>query len=164
MAEGVFRHLVKTNTNPEEFTFHIDSAGTSAFHVGDPPDSRTMLTLQSNGINNYRHSGRQLRKSDFTDFDYIMAMDRANLSDILSAREKAVRGLKSQNVKIAEVRLFGDYASQDGVVTKEVGKGDAVPDPYYGGRDGFKNVYQMVSRYSLGFLKYLANQRQGGIN
>ncbi|KAI5301297.1 hypothetical protein KEM56_001838 [Ascosphaera pollenicola] len=161
MAEGVFRHLVKTNVAPADFTFHIDSAGTAGYHVGDSPDSRTMATLRKHNISNYQHFGRQLRKSDFTEFDYIMAMDTSNLRDILSAREKALRSLdKSQHHKIAVVRLFGDFAAEDGTVNKRVGGGKAVPDPYYGGNDGFETVFQMVTQYSLGFLQYLANQKE----
>ncbi|KAI5288952.1 hypothetical protein KEM52_000969 [Ascosphaera acerosa] len=159
MAEGVFRHLVKTDVAPSNITFHIDSAGTSSYHIGDSPDSRTMATLRKHGINNYRHLGRQLRAADFTEFDYIMAMDMSNLRDILHARDRAVAKL-GDGAKVAQVRLFGDFAAQDGTVHEKVGGGSAVPDPYYGAGDGFEQVFQMVSQYSLGFLQYLVNQQE----
>ncbi|KAI5287368.1 hypothetical protein KEM54_006043 [Ascosphaera aggregata] len=167
MAEGVFRHLVKTNVAPANITFHIDSAGTAGYHVGDAPDSRTMATLRKHNITNYHHYGRQLRSSDFTQFDYIMAMDMSNLRDILHAKEKAMRSSSSSSssrskAKVAEVRLFGDFAAQDGSVPEKVGAGSAVPDPYYGGSDGFETVFQMVTQYSLGFLQYLVEQQKKG--
>ncbi|KAF9894506.1 hypothetical protein FE257_006389 [Aspergillus nanangensis] len=175
MAEGVFRNLATSHPLISE----IDSAGTGAYHTLEPPDSRTMSTLRKHGITNYDHAARKVTKEDFLDFDYVMAMDKSNLRNLLDLRESVIasmnksggaasRGTKATRAataaslatsgeagaKVAEVRLFGDF-SASGVLHARVGGGEVVQDPYYGGVNGFEEVYQQVVRFSKGFLDYL---------
>lgn len=174
MAEGVFRGVASSHPLINE----IDSAGTGAYHVLEPPDPRTMSTLRSHDIKDYTHAARKVTEDDFLTFDYILAMDKYNLRDLLDERasvlalmgkddartgaKKATRGATAQTLaakgeegaKVAEVRLFGDYG-QGGVVHERVGGGEVVQDPYYGGRNGFEEVYQQVVRFSRSFLEHL---------
>jgi low molecular weight phosphotyrosine protein phosphatase len=186
MAEGVFRSLsAPLSTN---LIGHIDSSGTGAYHALDPPDYRTMSTLRDHGITNYEHSARMITKEDFKKFDYILAMDKYNLRDLLRLRDSVVAAQSGSGARaggkkgtraataaalsaagdeddetskpqIAEVRLFGDFRS-DGTVDTRVGGGEEVQDPYYGGTNGFEEVYEQVTRFSKGFLAYLEKKRR----
>lgn len=184
MAEGVFRNVAASHPLINE----IDSAGTGAYHAGEDPDSRTMSTLRRHNIRNYNHAARKVTKQDFLDFDYLLAMDKYNLRDLLDVRESvlasmnksgpASRGTKGTRAataaslaasgeagaKVAEVRLFGDFGT-GGVLHERVGGGEVVQDPYYGGVNGFEEVYQQVTRFSKSFLEYLEkNQRSESEN
>ncbi|KAE8152236.1 phosphotyrosine protein phosphatase I superfamily [Aspergillus avenaceus] len=174
MAEGVFRNMAASHPLIDE----IDSAGTGAYHTHEPPDSRTMSTLRQHGIKNYNHAARKVTKEDFLTFDYLMAMDKYNLRDLLDVRESVLASMKKTGgasrgskgtraataaslaasgeagAKVAEVRLFGDFGA-GGVLHERVGGGEVVQDPYYGGVNGFEEVYQQVVRFSKGFLDYL---------
>ncbi|PWY90950.1 phosphotyrosine protein phosphatases I [Aspergillus heteromorphus CBS 117.55] len=140
MAEGVFQNIAASHP----LIAGIDSAGTAAYHAGEGPDSRTMSTLRRHNITNYEHAARKVTKQDFLDFDYLLAMDKHNLRDLLDVRGSVV----------AEVRLFGDFGP-GGVLTERVGGGEVVQDPYYGGVNGFEEVYQQVIRFSKSFLDYV---------
>lgn len=173
MAEGVFRNLAAAHPSIGE----IDSAGTAAYHSLEPPDSRTMSTLRRHKIANYDHAARKVTREDFLTFDYVLAMDKSNLSDLLDVRESVLATLqrktdtkpKSKNTrshvdaaigayaadaKVAEVRLFGDFG-KGGKLHERVGGGEVVKDPYYGGANGFEEVYQQAVRFSQSFLDYL---------
>ncbi|MCJ1247674.1 hypothetical protein MMC30_004889 [Trapelia coarctata] len=139
MAEGVFRSLTKSNPR----ILHVDSAGTSAYNIGCDPDDRTMATLEVNGISDYAHIARKVRSSDFTKFDYIFAMDRENLRDLLRLRQ-SVASKKASTDGLGKVSLFGDYGGR---------KGEEIQDPYYGALDGFEIAYEQVVRFTNGFLK-----------
>jgi len=180
MAEAVFRSA--SAPHRPSLIDHIDSAGTGAYHALSPPDYRTMSTLRQHGITNYNHSARKVTKEDFRTFDYILAMDKDNLRDLLRVRDSVIaasgtaarpggkRGTRAavaasladggetrpggSRSKIAEVRLFGDF-NPDGTVHPRVGGGEEVEDPYYGGINGFEEVYQQVTEFSKGFLAYL---------
>ncbi|KAF3023583.1 hypothetical protein E8E14_011597 [Neopestalotiopsis sp. 37M] len=142
MAEGVFRSLVKEPPY-NDLVGNIDSCGTGAYHAGDDPDDRTMSTLEKHGITDYVHAARKVRSSDFENFDYIFAMDRSNLSDLM--RSKKPPGSK------AKVMLFGEYSGS--------GKAEVVQDPYYGGQQGFETAYTQCLRFSKNFLsELLANK------
>ena len=165
MAEGVFRNMAASHPLINE----IDSAGTGAYHTHEPPDSRTMSTLRQHGIKNYNHAARKVTKDDFLKFDYLMAMDKYNLRDLLDVRESVIASLSKSKkgtraasgeagAKVAEVRLFGDYGA-GGVLHERVGGGEVVQDPYYGGVNGFEEVYQQVVRFSKGFLDYLEKNK-----
>ena len=140
-----------------------------------------MATLRRHGITSYRHAARKVNKGDFLKFDYILAMDKYNLRDLLDTREAVVNSLNrkadpksaakntraardaalgaaGEDAKIAEVRLFGDFG-RDGKLHAHVGGGEVVQDPYYGGADGFEDVYKQVVRFSQGFLEYLEIKR-----
>ncbi|KAG5936760.1 hypothetical protein E4U53_000153 [Claviceps sorghi] len=139
MAEGIFQSLAQQPQYKDKIG-KIDSCGTAAYHAGDEPDSRTLSTLQDNGITTYKHKARRVKTSDFETFDYVFAMDRSNLSDLKSLQ----KGGK------AKVMLFGEFSG--------TGKAEVVNDPYYGGRDGFEKAFEQCSRFAANFLKEVAGE------
>lgn len=116
----------------------IDSAGTGAWHVGNPPDQRMTAAAAEDGLE-LTGSARQVTVDDFSDYDLIVAMDAANRDDLL--RLAADDGARDR------VRLFRDYA---GEVAQDV------PDPYYGGPDGFREVVAIVRRAARGLVEAIA--------
>lgn len=137
-AEGVMRHLVEEAGVADAFV--LDSAGTGGWHVGDPPDPRSREAARRRGIV-VAGAARQVSAADFHDFDLILAMDRANLRDLRAAAPPD---------GTAEVRLLREYDENS------VGGGDLdVPDPYYGGADGFDDVLDLVDAACRGVLAQL---------
>lgn len=132
-AEGVFRKLHADLAPGLEL--HIDSAGTHAYHIGDPPDLRSQAAARARGVDISKLRGRQVEAEDFRRFDYVLAMDAANL--------KRLRALRPPDAQ-AELKLLLDYAPQ--VTNKEV------PDPYYGGAGGFEEVLDLVEAGGRGLL------------
>jgi len=120
---------------------NIDSAGTHAYHVGQPPDRRAQATALNRNIDLSDLRGRQVEVEDFHKFDYILAMDRENL-EILSQLCPAGREDR--------LHLFMDFAADYGVAE--------VPDPYYGGDLGFERVFDMVEAASRGLLEEIRNR------
>ncbi|KAK9456027.1 phosphotyrosine protein phosphatase I superfamily [Dipodascopsis uninucleata] len=137
MAEAVFIHVAK-DMRAEHLIDEVDSFGTSGFHVGDRPDRRTVATCRANSVA-INHSSRQVRPSDFEEFNYIFAMDKSNLEDLNYMKP---RGSK------AKVLLFGDFR-EDATLPK------IIDDPYYGGPDGFKYIYLQIDHFSRVFMKHL---------
>lgn len=134
-AEGVMRHLVEDEGLSGEF--ELDSAGTGGWHVGDPPDPRAREAARRRGIV-VAGAARQVQHADFEDFDLILAMDRANLRDLRAAAPPDGS---------AEIRLLREFDADS------VGGGDLdVPDPYYGGPDGFDDVLDLVDAACRGLL------------
>jgi protein-tyrosine phosphatase len=140
LAEGVFQHLVEENGTSHRY--RIDSAGTGAWHAGEPADPRSREVAERSGIV-LRCRARQVREEDFHDFDLILAMDRANLADLESVRP-------APEVR-ADLRLFREF-------DPEASDDLEVPDPYYGGPDGFDRVFEMVLRTCQGLLGELENK------
>lgn len=136
-AEGIFRHKIEQGGYGDNVV--IDSAGTGAWHVGNPPDSRSRQTALKNGISLEDLRGRKVARQDFADFDYILAMDRDNMRNMM-----AICPPDHQH----KISLLLDYAEND------PGNGE-VPDPYNSGQDGFDQVYEIIQRGCDGFLKYL---------
>lgn len=133
-AEAVFRHLV--HQQELSHRFEIDSAGTHDYHVGYPPDHRMQKAALARGYDLSKLKARQVDPVDFEYYDYILAMDNHNMDCLLD--------IKVDN-KIAKVELFLNYAvDQD---DKEV------PDPYYGGEEGFEHVMTLIEYASQGFLE-----------
>ena len=125
-AEGVMRALVREAGLEDAIS--LDSAGTGGWHVGDPPDVRATAAAAARGIP-LEGAARQFRVSDFDDFDLVVAMDRSNRRDLLAlAPDDAAR---------AKVTLLLEYAGGEGQLD--------VPDPYYGGDEGFETVLDLVS-------------------
>ena len=141
MAEGIFRHLVEESALAELFA--IDSAGTGAWHVGEPPDDRARAVAAQHGVD-LVGSARQVTPDDLARFDYVIAMDRENLRAL-----KRMGGLSQEGV-MALLRDFDDE-----------GGGEDVPDPYYGGPDGFENVYNMILRSCRALLREIES---GGVS
>ncbi|WP_346892549.1 low molecular weight protein-tyrosine-phosphatase [uncultured Roseibium sp.] len=132
LAEGIFRQTVEQAGLSERVL--IDSAGTGNWHRGNPPDPRSVSVAAANGIDISGLKARQVEKDDFDRFDLILAMDRDNLAFLqrMRAAEQAAR-----------IRLFLQGPERE------------VPDPYYGGEDGFQNVYELVKSGCLNLLEDL---------
>lgn len=138
-AEGVFQHLV--NERGLGPYFYVDSAGTSAYHIGESANSRSQKTANDHGIQ-LRSRARRFESDDLKEFDLVVAMDSENLRDIEQLITKS-----SFNTKIVCMR---DYDPKPG-------DGD-VPDPYYGGIDGFENVFNIVKRSCEALLNELEDK------
>jgi len=134
-AEGVFRHHVNEGGLGDRIL--ADSAGTHAYHVGEPPDRRAIAAAERRGISLAEIHARRVSDSDFENFDLIIAMDEANLQRLVDQSPEEHR---------AKVRLFMSFAAVD--VTE-------VPDPYYGGTAGFEQVLDLVEEASRGLLETL---------
>lgn len=124
MAEGLFMHLVSQENVSSEFV--IDSAGTGAWHEGDPPDGRAIAKMTEKGIDISKQISRPLHDPDFENFDLILVMDHDNLEN---TRDRAPEQYHHK------IQLFMDYS---------LGEDAAVPDPYYDRADGFEIVYNML--------------------
>ncbi len=133
-AQGVFEAMVREAGL--EAHIRIDSAGTHAYHVGEPPDRRASEAAARRGIDLGSQRARRVSTADFGRFDYILAMDRSNLDDLLNLCPPGHE---------ARVRLFLDYA-------RDIDLQD-VPDPYYGGIHGFQQVLDLVEAGALGLLE-----------
>lgn len=157
MAEGVFRSLTNnlpsSSSSPHKAFGTIDSAGTGAYHALDPPDSRTLAVLAKHGVDDYEHAARKVRTSDFSDFDYIFAMDSQNLSDLNNLRRRLVRAQPDADATLAKAMLFGKFGGRS--------EHEDVEDPYYGGKSGFDTVYEQMVRFSKGFLAHVEQHRGG---
>jgi protein-tyrosine phosphatase len=134
LAENLFLHQAERAGVLDRF--EVDSAGTGAWHIGEPPDSRMKRVAASHGLK-YNGRARQIRPEDLENFDLIIAMDRENLTDL----QRLVRSA-AVDQKIRLLREFDPYG----------GPGSGVPDPYYGGIDGFEEVYQIVERSTRNLL------------
>ncbi|KAB8142748.1 low molecular weight phosphotyrosine protein phosphatase [Chloroflexia bacterium SDU3-3] len=130
MAEAVFRDLVKQAGMQD--IVEADSAGTGDYHLGEQPHQGTRALLQQRGIS-YAHAARQVGVEDFEQFDYLIAMDRTNLSDLRAIGQRAG----------AKVALLSDFIPE--------GAAKDVPDPYYTGN--FEAVYHMVEAGGRGLLE-----------
>ncbi len=124
MAEGVLRHLAKE----KGIDLEIDSAGTNHYHTGEPPDDRAQAAMRKYDLDISDLRARTIEPHDFESYDLLLVMDQSNL--------KEVRSLAPREHLKEKVRLLMDYAPGFGA--------DEVPDPYYGGDEGFDEVYQML--------------------
>ncbi|MND85083.1 Low molecular weight protein-tyrosine-phosphatase YfkJ [compost metagenome] len=136
MAEAVFRHLIKEEGLENQFI--IDSAGTGDWHTGNPPHQGTRSILDQNGVSYEGLRARQVATSDFSDFDYIIAMDNKNEQDLI----RLAKQQKARIIKLLE--LVPDSKIKE------------VPDPYYTGN--FDEVYDMVTAGSKALLEYIRAQ------
>jgi len=135
-AEGVFRKLVVDEGLSH--AIEIDSAGTHAYHIGSKPDARSQAAAQKRGIDLNSQRARKVNDLDFEMFDYILPMDRENYSNLI---EQCPTHLEKK------LQLFLEFAS--GFNEMEV------PDPYYGGNQGFERVLDMVEEASKGLLWHI---------
>lgn len=138
-AEGVFRRTLEQAGMAE--AVQIDSCGVGDWHVGKAPDARAQQAALRRGIDLSGLRARQLSEQDFHDFDYVLGMDQDNL--------RAMRDLKPANSQ-AHVGLLLDFAGTPGA---------EVPDPYYGGDEGFENVLNMIEAASEGLIRHLKRER-----
>ncbi|MCK5748494.1 MAG: low molecular weight phosphotyrosine protein phosphatase [Oricola sp.] len=135
-AEGILR--VKAKERGVDVV--IDSAGTGGWHAGDPPDARMIKAAARRGVDISYQRARQVDLSDFYEFDYLLAMDLSNHTDLLD--------LAPPN-RDCDIRLFLDFANCE---TRET------PDPYYGGADGFERVLDLLELGAEGFLDHLEDE------
>ncbi|WP_428262835.1 low molecular weight protein-tyrosine-phosphatase [Haliangium sp.] len=143
-AEGVMRSLVRTAGLAD--VVHIDSAGTGAWHVGEPADARSRSAARARGIE-LTSVARAFTRADLPRFDYVLAMDQQNLRDLLR-----LAGRSNERDKIQLLRAFDPSAPP----------GAEVPDPYYGGADGFDQVLDICERACRGLLDHLQRQHELG--
>jgi protein-tyrosine phosphatase len=136
MAEGIFRKKLEVNNIKNVI---LDSAGTAAFHVGEPPDLRAQEELLKNGINISELKARQFKDEDFDDFDLIFTMDDMNFDTI-----NKMASNPDYKSKVKMVMSLRD--GKDAI---------AVPDPYYGGKKGFEAVFNMLDEASDKFIDSL---------
>jgi protein-tyrosine phosphatase len=133
-AEGVFRRLVAERAPGVEI--EVDSAGTHDYHVGDPPDPRSIAAAARRGVDLRQLRARSVRDEDFERFDLIIAMDRLNRETLLERSPAPFR---------ERIRLFMEFAGDQDV--------EDVPDPYYGGAPGFERVLDLAEEAAAGLLE-----------
>lgn len=133
-AEGVFRHLVVESGLSKYIA--VDSAGTHSYHIGEPPDERSVEVAMRRGYDMTGQLARRLKESDFRTFDLVLAMDRGHLRHLTAM---------APGDTYERVKLFLSYAPGDA--------GLDVPDPYYGGANGFEQVLDLVEAGSKGLLE-----------
>jgi protein-tyrosine phosphatase len=134
-AEGVFRHLVEAGGLSDHI--EIDSAGTHAYHINEPPDRRASAAAKRRGYTLTEIRARRVVDMDFERFDYIIAMDRDNVQRLIEQADVDHHD---------KIRLFLEFANA---------QEDEVPDPYYGGAAGFERVLDLVEDASRGLLEML---------
>ena len=140
LAEALFQNLLERRGLQSGYM--VASAGTGNWHVGDPADGRMRATARRHGIE-LRGRAQQVSPQDFDRFDLMLAMDRANLSQLgRMARDDSDR---------ARIRLLREFDPQAGADLD-------VPDPYFGGADGFERVYEMVARACEHLLRELEGE------
>lgn len=134
MAEALLRHKAAQRG----IELEVDAAGTGGWHAGEEADHRTRQTLRKHGIGEPTLA-REVTPSDFDHFDHIIAMDNGHLQELHAW----------PNSKPEKISLFLDWAGPQ--------KGQNVPDPYYGGHDGFEHIYRLIDAGTDGILKALTN-------
>ncbi len=139
-AEGVFRSMVETEGLSNRI--RIDSAGTAAYHIGEPPDRRAMMEAKNRGIDIGGLRGRQAKAADFEHFDYVLAMDSENYSNLVAICPSGHED---------KLSLFLDFAPALGRQN--------VPDPYYEG--GFGSVYEMIETAAAALLEEIQSKHLG---
>jgi len=122
LAEGILQSKLDANF------FSVDSAGTAAYHIGELPDQRSIAVAKKHGIDISNQKARKFDIKDFIEFDIIYAMDKENYQNICS--------LAKNNTELQKVKMILDEVN--------LSQNLSVPDPYYGGDDGFQNVYQLL--------------------
>ncbi len=139
-AQGVFETLIASKQLSH--AFEVDSAGTSAWHIDDAPDSRTINAAKQRGYELAHLRGRQVTREDFSRFDYILAMDHDNLHELKKLKPKGYSG---------HLGLFLAFDTESPI--------EEVPDPYYGGQRGFDNVLDLVESACQGLLAHIQTSR-----
>ena len=138
-AQGVFERLIAAEGLAHAVT--TDSAGTAAYHVGHPPDGRAAAAAAKRGVDLAGYRARQVAVRDFHDFHLVLAMDRDNFA----AMERIVPAGRE-----SRLRMFLEFAPDFSA--------DDVPDPYYGGADGFERVLDMIEAGSRGVLAHIRSE------
>ena len=137
LAEGVFRSLAAEAGLADRF--RVDSAGTGAYHVGEAPDARSVAVALEHGVQ-LTGLARQVTGNDLQSFDWVVAMDGTNRRNLEALSQPENRG---------RIHLLRDFDPEDA--------GADVPDPYYGGPEGFENVYRIVDRACRNLFEEIAS-------
>jgi protein-tyrosine phosphatase len=140
LAEGVFKQQVERAGLADRII--VDSAGTSAYHVGDPPDERTSRVARARGVE-LTSAARQVKPTDLNEFDYVLVMDADNLANV----QRLTQG-RQVGAQIRLLREFDEEAKRD----------LDVPDPYYGGPRGFEYVHDIVERSCAALLRHIRRE------
>lgn len=135
LAQGILESKVDSSE------VWVDSAGTAAYHVGEAPDIRSIMTARKHGMNISKQAGRQFRKADFDDFDRIYVMDHSNLNNVLAMAEN-----EEQRQKVD--LIFNELSP---------GSNQDVPDPYYGGDEGFEQVFRLLDSATNTIVEKIKN-------
>ena len=122
LAEGILKSKLDSDK------FYVDSAGTSGHHNGELPDSRSVAVANSNGLDITDQRSRKFTRQDFIDFQYIYVMDNSNYNDV-------IRLARNEEEKLKVKLILNEISPKRNL---------DVPDPYYGGENGFKKVYEML--------------------
>lgn len=138
LAHGLLREKVKNMDGVE-----VDSAGTAGYHIDEAPDVRMIKTARKHGLNISDLRGRQFSVADFDNFDKIYVMDSSNRNNVLS--------LARNQDDIKKVEMILNLSNP--------GKDLPVPDPYYGGDEGFENVYKLLDEATDRILENLQDER-----
>jgi protein-tyrosine phosphatase len=139
-AEGVVRALAAREY--PHLDLEVDSAGTADYHVGEPPDRRSIAAARRHGYEISHLRARQVTRADFDEFDHILAMDGSNLAELERLRPPGSR---------AVLGMFLEHSLAEGV--------DAVPDPYHGGVEEFDRVVELSEMGARGWLSALAARK-----
>jgi protein-tyrosine phosphatase len=142
MAEGVFRRVAEEEGLIDRF--EIDSAGLGDWHIGQAPDHRAQKAARSRGVDISDQSARQVVDEDFDRFDLLLVMDRSNYAELKARAPHEAR---------AKIRPFLDFAPHVG--TKDV------PDPFFGGTEGFDHALDLIEAASRGLLASLTGENVG---
>ena len=140
MAEGILRSKAKA----KGITIQVDSCGTASYHVGERPDPRSIEKAKEYGIDISRLFGRQFSSDDFKAFDHILVMDKNNYMNI----ERQARSERD----LSKVDFILNYLHPD--------QDNDVPDPYYGGPEGFEKVFQLLDQACESFISHHFNDKQ----
>jgi protein-tyrosine phosphatase len=138
-AQGVFEKLVIDAALAEQII--IDSAGTHAYHIGEPPDARATEAANRRGVDLSTQRARSVSAADFEEFDYVLAMDSSNY--------EALSALCAPGNE-AKLKMFLEFATASGIAE--------VPDPYYGGSTGFERVLDLIEEAAAGLLAEIRQQ------
>ena len=142
MAEGVFRRVAEEEGLIDRF--EIDSAGLGDWHIGQAPDHRAQKAARSRGVDISDQSARQVVDEDFDRFDLLLVMDRSNYAELKARAPREAR---------AKIRPFLDFAPHVG--TRDV------PDPFFGGAEGFDRALDLIEAAARGLLASLAGEELG---
>ena len=139
-AHGVFQALV--DKHDLGASIQVESAGTHSYHVGNPPDGRSQATARRRGVDLSGLRARRFVSSDFTEYDYLLGMDQANIADMGAIKPEGAS---------ARLQLMLEYSQQYSQLE--------VPDPYFGD-DGFELVFDMIDDAALGLLRQIRNEHR----
>ena len=140
VAEGIMRKIALD----AELEVEIDSAGTSGYHNGENPDPRSVSNAKKNGVDISNLKSRKFIAADFDRFDHILVMDDNNYRSVLQL------AMDEKNIKKVDYLLNKLYP----------GKNKSVPDPYFGGENGFEDVFRLIEGACMAFAEELKKKKQ----